>query len=290
MKREILLAVLAVTALFLGLSQKANAQFCGVGCYETGEISCEAPTCGAPDCGGIAYYGDDGCGPACDLCYGGDCCGCFGSLLSGVASVVMAPIHWIASLFSCGTFADCGCAPPYEECYSNPCDICGNYVGDGTCGNPYYGYRGYYAATNQSAPSAQPEQMYADTVSQQNQPYAEAKMNQPYAAPRGTAQRPNPSLYDSNEPIAEKSDYVRYDRVETIGQKKIRREARQAQLKSQQNQAQVTRGYRYNEQVLNEAASSMNMNQPMAAPASRQVRRIASAPASQPRPSRAYRY
>lgn len=235
MKKVLAMTVVAAAALFAGL-REANAQYgscgadvgCGVAdCYGGGEISC-APTCG--DDVGCGVYGDDGCGDYCDICYGG-CCGVSG-IFSGIASVVATPFHWIADLFTCGTFADCGCAPPYEECYSDPCDCCGNYVGDGTCGgNPYYGYQGYYAATGQPNPDVQ---------------YAANGRQNPAAVQN--RQNPNLNAYNSTE-VNESADYLNYDKIETIGQKKIRHGSTQA-ARSMKHVPQARNGYMYQEKVV----------------------------------------
>lgn len=265
MKFKASLFALALALLCWGGLQNAQAQYAGVGCYESGEISCApacepscAPSCGVGAYGGVGYYGDDGCYDACNVGYYGGYCGeglfaGIGCILSGAVNIVLTPIHWVASLFCTGTYADCGCAPPYAECYSDPCDICGNYVGDpcGGCGNPYYGYQGYYAANPQPTGDYQ----YAETA--------------PQRAPRAQV---NPSL--ANGTAFEGSDYVRYDKIETLGQKKSRR-----QLQSQAND-----GYTYNEQVMS-APVQRNLR-PTPAQASRNARRIATATARQARLAR----
>ena len=142
MKFKSSLFALALALLCWGGLQNAQAQYAGVGCYESGEISCApacepscAPSCGVGAYGGVGYYGDDGCYDACNVGYYGGYCGeglfaGIGCILSGAVNIV-APIHWVASLF-CRHLADCSCAP-HAECYSDPCDICGSYVGD-PCG------------------------------------------------------------------------------------------------------------------------------------------------------------
>ena len=178
MKTKIFYSVLALAVLCWSGVQSVQAQYCAApGCYETGEISCApacepscAPSCGIGEYAGVGCYGDDGCYDACSVgCYGGYCGGGLfagiGCIVGEAVRIVLTPIHWVASLFCTGTYADCGCAPPYEECYSNPCDMCGNYVGDcGACyGNPYYGYQGYYAANPQMSQQAQDYQ-YAEVA------------------------------------------------------------------------------------------------------------------------------
>ena len=273
MKLRLSFAMLAAALLCWGIAQSAQAQTYA-GCYESGEISCapgRAPSCEpscAPACGaygGVSCYGDDGCYDACNVgCYGGYCCGGLfagiGCIISEAVQIVLTPVHWVASLFCCGTYADCGCAPPVQECYSDPCDMCGNYVGDcGGCGNPYYGYQGYYSAngyysSNQQAAAS--EYQYAET------------------APR-RASKANPSL--TSGPVAEKNDYVKFDKVETIGQKKAAR--RQAP------QVQNGESFMLNEQVMIGAPAPRMMN-PTPAQASRNARRVAAASARQARQAR----
>ena len=268
MKTKIFYSVLALAVLCWSGVQSVQAQYCAApGCYETGEISCApacepscAPSCGIGEYAGVGCYGDDGCYDACNVGYYGGYCG--GGLFAGIGCIVgeavrivLTPIHWVASLFCTGTYADCGCAPPYEECYSNPCDMCGNYVGDcGACyGNPYYGYQGYYAANPQ--------------MSQQAQDYQYAEV----APKRAAAPQNNPSLAGA---APASSDYVKYDRVETLGQKKVQRRAVQAQPAAGDDL--------YNEQVLN----APGQLRPTPAQASRNARRVAAATARQARMAR----
>ncbi|MBQ6159076.1 MAG: hypothetical protein IJJ20_08735 [Thermoguttaceae bacterium] len=268
MKTKIFYSVLALAVFCWSGVQSAQAQYCAApGCYETGEISCAPacePTC-APSCGigvyeGVGCYGDDGCYDACSVgCYGGYCGGGLfagiGCIIGEAVRIVLTPVHWVASLFCTGTYADCGCAPPYQECYSDPCDMCGNYVGDcvGGCGNPYYGYQGYYAQNPQMASQTQDYQ-YAAT-----------------APKRAAAPQANPSLTGS---APAQSDYVKYDKVETLGQKKVQRRAVQAQPSAGD--------YFYNEQVL----SAPGQMRPTPAQASRNARRVAAATARQARMAR----
>lgn len=268
MKTKIFYSVLALAVLCWSGVRSAQAQYCAApGCYETGEISCApacepscAPSCGIGAYGGVGCYGDDGCYDACTAGYYGGYCG--GGLFAGIGCIVteavrivLTPVHWVASLFCTGTYADCGCAPPYQECYSDPCDMCGNYVGDcvGGCGNPYYGYQGYYAQNPQMAEQVQDYQ-YADVAPKR----------------AATAVKNNPSL--TGAPA--QSDFVKYDQVETLGQKKAQRRAVQAQPSAG--------NYLYNEQVL----SAPGQVRPTPAQASRNARRVAAATARQARMAR----
>jgi len=117
----------------------ANAYYAdnGSGCsagYDTGcstgcDTGCDA-CAGRYDCyncyNGVGY--GYGCG------FGLGCCSAgVSSVVCGTAEAVLTPVHWVASLLSCGTFADCGCAPLPCRTYSNPCDNCGNWQGYGGC-------------------------------------------------------------------------------------------------------------------------------------------------------------
>lgn len=267
MKLKLSFMTLTAVLLCWGLAQSVQAQGYVGGCYESGEISC-APSC-EPSCGpygGVSCYGDDGCYDACNVGYYGGYCGGglfggIGCILSEAVQIVLTPVHWVASLFCCGTYADCGCAPPVQECYSDPCDTCGNYVGDcyGGCGNPYYGYQGYYSAngyySSNQQQAAAPEYQYAETA--------------PRKASNANPSKPNPSL--TSAPAAEKSDYIRFDKVETLGQKKASR--RQAQVQGE--------SFLLNEQVM--SAPAPRMQNPTPAQASRNARRVAASTARQAR-------
>ncbi len=230
MSKKMMTAMAFVITMTMAWSQVSFGQGgCGVPYYE----SCGADCYQGCDVGCGGGYGDVCCGDACEVGYCGGCCGGGCGILpflSEVVSVALTPVHWVASLFSCGTFADCGCAPPYEQPYSDPCDCCGNYVGDGYC-DYYNGFNGGY----NSDPNGYGYDYYS-----KNQPakdYQSSAMESKYASAANSQYNQrfnryaNPSL--NNKPINENSDYLNYSKIETLGQKKMRRE-REVMVRMQQ--------------------------------------------------------
>ena len=192
------------------------------------------------DCGGSADLCDP-CAPACSVgCYG-DCvgyggCGMYGGcglgifpFVQDVASVALTPVHWVASLLSCNTWADCGCAPLPCRSYCDPCDTCGNWVGCEYCGGA-----GCTACAG--------EQNFG-------------KWN---------------GVSGANETmLGAKSDYLNYNNVETIHQRKTRLAHQTPAQGSTQGSTQVPRQYQYSEEILEGAA----------VPPSRSAKKVAAVPA-----------
>lgn len=152
-------------------------------------------------CGGCGVYG--GCGM-----YGG--CGLF-PFVKDVASVALTPVHWVAGLLSCGTWADCGCAPLPCRTYSDPCDICGNWVGCDYCGGA-----GCSACANTGKLAAAGAQNAASGRTD--------------------------------------SDYLNYNNVETIHQRKARAVQQMATQAVPSNGSAKAPSYQYNEEVIEGAA------------------------------------
>ncbi len=106
-----------------------------------------AEEAGCSTCGG-------GSGTVYNTAYGMGCGdSCFGimPLVKDVAQVAFTPVHWVASLLSCGTYGDCGCVPIPYRTPCDPCDQCGNWSGCGTCGGAgcaSCGGQGRIAASN----------------------------------------------------------------------------------------------------------------------------------------------
>ena len=172
------------------------------------------------DCGGAADCGfsADVCAPCADSCYAdcyGGCyggCGMYGGcgllpFVKDVATVALTPVHWVAGLLSCGTWADCGCAPLPCRTYSNPCDACGNWVGCDYCGGA-----GCSACANTGN----------------------------VAAPAQNGSAVDPS-----------SDYLNYNNVETIHQRKARSAQEMMSNAAPQNNSPT---YQYNENLIEGAA------------------------------------
>ncbi|MDO5552580.1 MAG: hypothetical protein Q4G68_02345 [Planctomycetia bacterium] len=126
-----------VLAVFLSVAAVSNAQ---QGMYDMGQ-GCTTCGGGAAMSGAVMYGGDACCDTGCSTgCCGvstgcgGDCFSGVGALVKGAAEVALTPVEWVASLLSCGTYADCGCAPAPRRTYCDPCDRCGNWVGCEQCG------------------------------------------------------------------------------------------------------------------------------------------------------------
>lgn len=116
-----------------------NGMYTGSVIYESAPVGYGAgPVVGMSNCGSAC--GQNCCeadgtvyNTSCGLGYGNSCFGVM-PLVRDVAHVAFAPVYWVASLLSCGTYGDCGCVPVPYRAPCNPCDNYGNWIGCGVCG------------------------------------------------------------------------------------------------------------------------------------------------------------